>query len=352
MAKNKRKFRVDEAPAIEGDTPSKRRLLRSGQFKKDAAPAASTKEEATSAESTEEKGSRVAGLNSLPTELKFQVVDALANQPPRSAAHDDLAALRLANRTWGQAGRLPEGLLRRPGVESRHVAVCLDVAGGMAAADAIRQHDPLPASDEFLKVEDVDKALVHATPEHLADLANSYETRKGPASELVFRGMGRAISYMEPERMRAADLDTLATLADACSKQRSDVAIEKIATTVWDRRFGLDFGNSRQIASFASVCSKSPEDDAEHCLDFMADKLIEHRAALFRGATDEQLTEMHEAFELAEGYADDPDYANRQLAWTMVGEAIARRAEVHELQASSGRPALDNRDRGRSVLGD
>lgn len=339
MAKDKRKFRVDEPPVIEGDAPSKRRLLRSGRFK----------EVTASPESRQDKGKGGVGLNSLPTELKLEVANVLGNDPSRRAAHDDLAALRLASKKWGQTVQFPKGLLRHPGVESRHLAVCLDVAGGMSAADAVRQHEPLPTSDKSLRTGDVEVALDGANIEQVASLANLYKDRQGSASKFMLEQIGSAAAKKK-EQMESADLDTVAMLAGICAKNDGpDDAIETIVDVVWQRRHELANANSRQIAHFVSACSRGHEDTADWCLDLMADEVRDRREALVTGATDEQLVEMRQGFELAEGYQDDPDYADRQAAWELVGEEISNRAAVHELQGSSGRPALDNRGRDRSA---
>lgn len=274
MAKDKRKFRVDEPPVIEGDGPSKRRLLRSGLHIKVPDPAESTKEETPPGEITEKKGGPSVGLNSLPTELKLLVAGALADQSSPTAARD-LAALRLTSRAWADT----------------------------------------------------------AWESMLPHIANAISGKR--------------------EQVASADFDTVAMLAGICAKNKGpDDAIETIVDVVWQRRQELANANSRQIAHFVSACSRGHEDTADWCLDLMADQVRNRREALVKGATDEELGEMHEGFELAEGFKEDPDYADRQAAWELVGEEISNRAAVHELQASPGRPELDNRDRGRSGLGD
>ena len=108
------------------------------------------------------------------------VVRAIANQSNRRYAHDELAALLRVNKHVNHLilgdKNLEESVValrRNSDIESCYIAVCRNVVHGIPVEDALGQNGPLPKAEEVHSTE-VDAALEHATPEHLAKLAGAF----------------------------------------------------------------------------------------------------------------------------------------------------------------------------------
>jgi curved DNA-binding protein CbpA len=291
------------------------------------------------------------GFHSLPNEVVVAVAREVAKLPN---GRDDLTNLRRTNNHIN-------GLILDSGIESRYVAVCLDVVGnrelrGMSVPDALRQNGPLPDADEKLHATDVADALKHATPDQLANLAEDFSARTGPASKEALNGVARAIqSYDREPRLSSASIDTLATLAGAyfegngvprCSE--SSGVIEEVSVRLFERRADLMHqANIEQIAKLASALATCPEDSADHCLDLLAWQVIERD--LLPDASREQLAALKVGFELVEG---TEGYDDRKSVFAMVAMEMANRdAATLPRQDSRHRPQLDNRDnRDRSSV--
>ena len=173
---------------------------------------------------------RRADFESLPNELRQKVfrnvLREVANRPNRLQALADLEGLLEHNTNFktnfkNLVDKTPDlneskaALERHPDVESRYVALCRDVVGGIPLEAALRQNGPLPEADEKLHVTDVEQALVDGTPKHLANLADAFAAQTGPAFKEALKGVARATAGGGRERLSSADIASLTTLAGA-----------------------------------------------------------------------------------------------------------------------------------------
>jgi hypothetical protein len=227
-------------------------------------------------------------------------------------------------------------LRRHPGgVQSGHVAVCLDVVSGMSVSDALRQNGPLPEADEKLHATDVDDALKHATPEHLAKLADALSARKDRAFKKALTGVAWAVAGNGPERLSSANIDSLTTLAGAFTKIHLDLkdrdlktANEAVAMQVAVR--GEDLlpqANIEQIATLAGAFCGYDDADVEDPSNFndameaLALQVTARGDDLLPQASAEQLATMRAAF-------SEHDELGYPLALAKVVKETAKRDEA------------------------
>jgi hypothetical protein len=252
-------------------------------------------------------------FESLPTELQLEAIRDVAHQPNRVQAREDLTNLWNTNKhiralihNTTDLRESREALKRHPGVESRHVAVCRDVVSGISAEDALRQNGPLPRADEELRATDVDDALKHATPEHLANLADAFSARPDPAFKEALMGVGRAASDA-PEWLNDANIDDLAKLVGAFVKRNLDLesgdvsmAIEFVGLHVMGRDDELlREANIEQIATLAVGFSRNHtiyENAIQDAMENLALQVTARGDELLRGANAEQLDIMKRTF--------------------------------------------------------
>ncbi|WP_117195873.1 hypothetical protein [Rhizobium terrae] len=194
-------------------------------------------------------------------------------------------------------------LRRNSNAKSYYVAVCHDVVSGIPVEDAFSKNGPLPEVDEVHAME-VEGALKHATPDHLADLAAAFGARRGPAFKEALTGVAWAAINDGPERLSSANIDHLARLADAFTKNDiDDDATEAVAMQVAVR--GNDLlpqANIGQIATLTlAFCGRDDsefqdETNFHNAMGKLALRVTAHGDELLRAASAEQLATLKGAF--------------------------------------------------------
>jgi hypothetical protein len=296
---------------------------------------------ASSVAATDSDISRVAvrpgDFDSLPNELLLAVAQEVANQPNRRYAN--LTNLRRTSKHINDLilgdDDLRESALalnRHPGVESRYVAVCHDVVGGMSVPEALRKNGPLPKADEKLRATDVDDALRGAPPEHLANLAEGFSARTGPASKEALTGVAWAACGPGPGRLRSANIHNLATLAVAFTRKNLDRedddiarAVEAVAAEVSFRGDDLlPQANIQQIATLAGAFMRHPEDEtAEIAIETLVSEVTRRGDDLLPDANIEQIATLTLAFA---GH-DDSEFTNFNDAMDKLASQVTARGD-------------------------
>jgi hypothetical protein len=160
-----------------------------------------------------------------------------------------------------------------------------------------------------LSATDVNAALEHATPEHLAKLADAFSARTDPAFKEALIGVAWAAAGDGPERLSSANIDSLTTLAGAFTKIHLDLedrdlktANEAVAMQVAVRGDDLAQANIEQIATLAGAFCGYDAADFENPSNFndameaLALQVTARGDDLLPKASAEQLATMKSAF--------------------------------------------------------
>ncbi|MBY5775076.1 hypothetical protein HFN63_34370 [Rhizobium leguminosarum] len=318
---------------------------------------------------------QLGGFDSLPYEIRLAVVREIAYQPNRRDARDELANLlevsKHVNGLILDDKALKESvaaLQRNPNIESRYIAVCRDVVHGIPVEDALRQNGPLPKREE-VRASEVDDALEDATPEHLANLADAFSARRGPAFKEALTGVAWAATGDGPGRLNSAHIGSLTTLAGAFTNIHLDLedrdlkaANEAVAMQVAVRGDDLlPHANIEQIATLTSAFAGHDDSEFEDAKNFndAMDKLASQVTArgdeLLPKASAEQLGTMRDMFggpevQLAPSGAafNWPAEADYPVAFAKVVKEMGNRDEAKRLAHDTQRRLqLANRDRSR-----